>query len=290
MRPLMLQRLAHEGAEPFRQVLAAGTADDVAAILRHAAPAIGGTEAVVVWLSVAGAPRSAALAAAAGALEGRGVRFRSADEWPTRARDLLAMIAQARYDLVLKAIQPRADGGLALDALDRLLIDRCPCPVWFGLRSVERPPARVVAAVAPGRASGRGGPLAWRVLSVAVTIADRAHADLHVVHASVPFGAHLLRRRMSPADLTAYLEAARTAARQRLAAWLQDLPADLIPARQVHVFEGELDGRLAAFTAPHDLVVIGTRGRRGRFESAVNAPWARRVMGRVQCPVLVVRA
>lgn len=213
---------------------------------------------------------------------------------PTRAREkspdaALSAIVAGGHDLVMKTLTPDEDGpGAALDPLDTRLIRQCPCPVWLADATQARPLRRILAAVDPVVEERVGQ--AARILSMAGAVAAAAKAELHVLHAWVAYGESLLRPRTSPEELREYVESEREDAIARVEKTLAGT-RQRVPRERVHLLKGDFLHVLPAVVAAErmDLVVMGSRGRRGWLASALLRPYAELVLKRVRGAVLVVK-
>jgi nucleotide-binding universal stress UspA family protein len=127
-------------------------------------------------------------------------------------------------------------------------------------------------------------------LEAAVEMAERFGAELHVLHIVVPqiYQSEMPEMMMPPmTDLTADMLAA---ARRRMDAWRQGLPADR--KLKTHVIEStrKEDIAICAFAAEHaaDLIVIGSHGHTGLMHLLLGST-AEQVVRHAHCPVLVVK-
>jgi universal stress protein E len=201
----------------------------------------------------------------------------------------LSAILSAGHDLVLKAVASDEEGpGADLDPLDTRLIRQCPCPVWLADPETARPLRRILAAVDPVVEERVGQ--ASRVLSLASAMADTTGAELHVLHAWVAYGESLLRPRTSPDELRGYVQAERDDAVARLEKTLATARLR-VPRERMHLPKGDFQHVLPAVAATQraDLVVMGSRGRRGWLASALLRPYAELVLRRMRGSVLVVK-
>lgn len=217
--------------------------------------------------------------------------------WPPQDRyaegspnAFLASVDLLQPDVVLKALEhvPNTPGA-RLDPLDVRLIRQCPCPVWLADPAHVSRIRRVLAAVSPvvsERASQ-----AVDILTTAAAVAATAGAELHVLHAWVAFGETLLRPRVPPAEHRAYILGERAAAAARVERTLAEARLRLDPSR-VHILQGQFRDVLRDVVQASriDLVVMGTRGRRGWFASALVRPYPEVVLREICAPLLVVKS
>lgn len=203
---------------------------------------------------------------------------------------VLSSVADRGHDLVVKAVAHAGQGsGAEIDALDARLIRQCPCPVWLSDPTHATPVRRVLAAVNPvvdDRASQ-----ARNVLSTAAAVAETAGAELHVLHAWIPYGETLLRPRVSPEELREYVAEERATAAARVERSLAEVGLRL-PASRVHLVQGHFQEVLPAVLEGEriGLVVMGTRGRGGWTAKALVRPYPEVVLRETCSPLLVVKS
>lgn len=290
----LLQRQMAETSGPFRRALACGSARQMALLLRQAGPVLGGPEGAIRLLEVPGPPADArALDRLVGSLRSRGCRVNRDSIGALGIDAIIDTVERERHELVLKAVSRASDDRRMMpDALDRALIDRCPCPVWLGDVVLDRPPQRVAAAVEPAPDDRVTHDIARAVLTVAGTVARAAEVELQVLSAWVPFGAHFLRSRAAPEDVDAYVRHAEQAVRRTVDDLLvSSPPVAPLPNAFRHLVCGAMALELPRLIREHaiELIVIGTRGRRSRISSRLMAPHARQLLERATCSVLVVK-
>jgi nucleotide-binding universal stress UspA family protein len=205
------------------------------------------------------------------------------------AEDIVQQAIAGGHDLVVKGVAAEREGQRTLTPVDLTLVRRCPCPVWFVECAAPRAPRRIVAAVDPEADEDGPRALAVRVATLGAGLADTLGAELHVLHAWLAFGEHLLRNRMSAADLAAHVGAARETAERTSKAILGAGGLELPPVR-VHFHKGEFTEVLPQFVADgdFDLIIIGTRGRKGWLDSVIR-PHAESALSHTDVSVLVVR-
>jgi universal stress protein E len=205
------------------------------------------------------------------------------------AEDIVQQVRAGGHDLVVKGVAADPEGRRTLTPVDLALVRRCPCPVWFVECAAPRAPRRIVTALDPE--ADRDGPLALaiRVATLGAGLANTLGAELHVLHAWLPFGDQLLRNRVSAADLEAYVGAARVAAERTSEAILAGAGLELPPVR-VHFHKAEFTELLPRFLAEggFDLIIVGTKGRKGWLDSVIR-PHAESALSHVGVSVLVVK-
>lgn len=215
--------------------------------------------------------------------------------WPPRdpaasPDAMLSSVADTGADLVVKAVAHADEGtGAELDPLDARLIRQCRCPVLLADPSHGRPIRRVLAAVNPivdDRVSQ-----ALSILSTAAAVASTAGAELHVLHAWIPYGETLLRPRVSPEELREYVDEEQATAAERIERTLAEVRLRL-PAARVHLVKGHFQEVLPAVLEREriDLLVMGTRGRQGWTSRVLVRPYPEVVLQETCAPLLVVKA
>jgi nucleotide-binding universal stress UspA family protein len=224
------------------------------------------------------------------ALKRMGVALQRERAGVAAAEDLVRRAINGGHDLVVKAVAAEGEERRTLTEVDLALVRRCPCPVWFVECARPRTPRRIVAAIDPEADDDNATTvLADRVAVTASGLAATLDADLHVLHAWVAFGDHLLRNRMPPADLEEYVEAARARAEHSGGQILAASGLDLPPGR-VHFRKGEVIQVLPQFVSDgdFDLIIIGTKGRQGWLDS-IFRPHAEGALVQTRLSVLVVK-
>jgi len=204
------------------------------------------------------------------------------------AKMVIDRVRRGGHDLVLAVA--RSARGRPLSRETRSLVRRCPCPVWV-LRAGKAPKERrILAAVEADPDGGETSALDRRVLEIAASLAERHRAELHVVTVWSAYGDVQLGRR-SP-DGNARLDLRRDAKGERhrdLDSLLASVPAARRRAT-LHLRRGRpaSEIRRTVEEADSDLLVIGSRGRRG-LAGLLLRNTAETVLGRVGCEVITVR-
>jgi nucleotide-binding universal stress UspA family protein len=135
---------------------------------------------------------------------------------------LIQEVSQSKHDLVVRSHgRDRSDTARLFGAIDMELLRQCPCPVWLVDRRVPlHVPLRVVAAVHANPAEPTEQALNTTILDWALMLNGKGGAGLTVLQAWTPYGASLLRPRMSPDEFTEYVESARKTEQDALRAFL----------------------------------------------------------------------
>lgn len=298
MKAVSTRRQSRRTRPTFQNVLVCGSPrQDAPILLRQAMSFLQPGRAVVHLLELPDAPhrgrarRGEPLDRVADALGGLGITLRRERPAEPSAEAIVAEVIKGGHDLVMKgvALIDHDRRRRVLDRLDLGLIRRCPCPVWLVEWVEPRPLRRVLAAVNPGEPRAPRRAVAVRVAAQAAAFAESAGADLHVLHAWTAFGDHLLRPRVSPAELESYVQGAREAAAAALDETLREAGVAPLPAG-IHLAKGSAEHTLppVVVDAAIDLVVMGTRGRTGWLDSVIR-PLAERVLCSVPASVFVVK-
>jgi universal stress protein E len=223
-------------------------------------------------------------------LSRQGISLRREKAAETSGQAIVEEVLAGHHDLVIKGVARENADRRTLDGADLALVRRCPCPVWFVECLEIRPPRRILAALDPAVDDDRRRHLAIRVATLAAELASATGAELHVLHAWVAFGDHLLRSRVADEELQAYIRAAREcamrASQETLSAAGVELSSD-----SVHFVKGDLDHVLPRLVAGRDidLLVMGTKGRSGWLESVIR-PRAETALCRTRVSVLLTKA
>jgi len=139
------------------------------------------------------------------------------------------------------------------------------------------PPRRILVAVDFGAASARA-------LRVAQTLATRHGAAVTALHAETievpPYFTH---------DQLQDVERHRTESRREAEAYLAAFVREHAPQAVATLVEGPVVSAVLAFAARHDLLVVGTHGRRGAGRWFMGSA-AERIVRDTTIPTLVVRA
>ncbi len=204
------------------------------------------------------------------------------------AISLIREVQSGGYDLLIRS-HGVANAAMPFGPIDMQLLRKCPCPVWLA-GSASRPrPRRIMAAIDAGSTEPGEAALNRAILDLAVTIRDLETAHLTVVYAWSAFGYEFLQRRLSAKDLTAFMDATRTAAMYDLGRAVSALGARKAGVEALPL-EGEPYEALPAFAESHniDLVVMGTVARTG-LAGFVMGNTAERILTRLRGSVLAIK-
>jgi nucleotide-binding universal stress UspA family protein len=170
------------------------------------------------------------------------------------------------------------------------LLRHCPCPVWLvNRRAPLHVPLRVVAAIHASPDEPTEHALNTTILDWALLLNGNSAAGLTLLQAWTPFGASLLRPRMSPEEFAHFVEASRASEQHALDAFIHGCGRPLT-AVGVELLAGEPDDAIADFVESHavDVVVMGTVARTG-VAGLVMGNTAERVLRRLRGSVLAVK-
>ena len=280
----------------FENVLVCGSPRlDAPILLRHAQPVLEAAAATVRLLELPEPAHmlrpqtSEPLERIAENLERHGVAVRRERAAEASGEAIIREATAQGHDLVITGVGLAPHGRRALERVDLDLIRRCPCPVWALECNEPRLLRRVLAALDPGLDDEVRMRRAVRVASIAAAMAEAAATELHVLHAWMAFGDDLLRSRMPQDEVIAYVEHARESAHAQLTQALT--LADITPAAgAVHFHKGDFQPVLRSVVGDRDidLVVMGTRGRRGWLDAVIR-PHAESVLVHLRPSVLVIK-
>lgn len=201
---------------------------------------------------------------------------------------LIREVQTGHYDLLIRSHGVRK-ASMPFGPIDMQLLRKCPCPVWLAGPASRPKPRRIMAAVDAGSTEPGEAALNRAILDLAVTIRDLETAHLTAVYAWSAFGYEFLQRRMSPKDMTAFVDASREAAALDLGRTVSSLGSRKAGV-EVLPIEGEPHEVLPTYAESHniDLVVMGTVARTG-LAGFVMGNTAERVLSRLHGSVLAVK-
>jgi universal stress protein E len=204
---------------------------------------------------------------------------------------LIQEVIRPGHDLLVRShARDLADQPKPYGAVDMELLRSCPCPVWLiGRRPSPHTPWRLVAAINPNPADATEQQLNVMVVEWALMLRDITGADLTLLHAWTVFGGSVLRSRLPEHEFLEYIESARRASQDAMAAFTKPL-ADRLSGVTVQLVEGEPERAISHFVDKNgvDLVVLGTVARSG-IPGLVMGNTAERVLQRRRGSVLAVK-
>jgi nucleotide-binding universal stress UspA family protein len=171
------------------------------------------------------------------------------------------------------------------------LLRQCPCPVWLvGSRDrATAGPRRILAAVRATTSEPEEQALNEQILEWALLLKSHGDANLTVLQAWTPYGASLLRSRMSPDEFSEFIETSRRTEAEALSNFLAPYK-DRLTGVDVELAPGEPEDAIARFVESHgvDVVVMGTVARTG-IAGLVMGNTAERVLRRLRGSVFAVK-
>jgi nucleotide-binding universal stress UspA family protein len=211
-----------------------------------------------------------------------------------RGRPGIALIEEvlgSRHDLLVRSHDRdlHASPG-PFGAVDMELLRQCPCPVWLvGRRGASSARWRILAAIHANPSDAAEQALNGQILDWALTLKAFGDAELTILQAWLPFGASLLRSRMSPDEFTEFIETARRQEDEALSGVVAPF-RDRLAGVAVELVEGEPERVITRLVESRgiDVVVMGTVARTG-IAGLLMGNTAERVLQRLRGSVLAVK-
>ena len=205
---------------------------------------------------------------------------------------LVRQVVRGGHDLI--AVGAASPGTVqCIKASATRLLREAPCPVLLvtPARRRRRHRPRVLVAVDTDMWNTKGkAAFTAKIIKNAIWFADKNDAELHVIHAWIPFAERtLVRAGVNDAEAHAFLDGIRAESHENLARTLAPFRAHIEPAR-VHLVKGD-PRDVIADVAPSlgiDTLVVGTVGRSG-LAGRVIGNTAEAVLNRMPCSMLVVK-
>lgn len=206
--------------------------------------------------------------------------------------EVMREVLRNGHDLVV--VTGEAPGGLLerlFGSTARLLIERCPCPVWVIEPTQEEPLQRILAAVDPAPGDETRMSLNRSVTEIALSLASQEGSELHFVRpwscrdAGVPQG----RGNRSSAAAEQLVDELGKAYQDWLSDFLMEFPMEDIPGQEHLVMEEPAVAITnLARSLEADLIVMGTVPGSGISGMLIGGA-AKEVLRRVDCSVLAVK-
>ena len=229
-------------------------------------------------------------------LRARGLIVTTEVRWDAAVyQGVVARVRESAPDLVVKDTHYH---GLirrtVLTNTDWSLIRSCPAPLLLVKPGEWRTPPRILAAVDPGHENDPALTLDHELLRIAGALVRSLSGELHAVHAFFPAELIASATGMAPASvidggtIAELVEQERGRIREALAALAREhaiAPGNL-QLRQGSAVEVLCD---LATELPADIVVLGAIAR-GRLREMLIGSTAERVLDRMPCDILVVKA
>jgi universal stress protein E len=203
---------------------------------------------------------------------------------------LIQDVIRFGHDLLVRSHgRELAEGSKPFGAIDMELLRQCPCPVWLIGRGSPSARWRILAAIHANPSDAAEQELNGTILNWALTLKAFGDAELTLLQAWTPYGASLLRSRMSPDEFTEFIETARRTEDEALSGFVAPFK-DRLTDVAVELVEGEPEDAIARFVESHgiDTVVMGTVARTG-IAGLVMGNTAERVLQRLRGSVLAVK-
>jgi len=204
---------------------------------------------------------------------------------------LIQEVLRSSHDLLVRSHgRDLAEGPKPFGAIDMELLRQCPCPVWLvGRRGSPSDRWRILAAIHANPSEPAEQELNETILNWALTLKAFGDAELTLLQAWTPYGAGLLRSRMSPDEFTEFIEASRRTENEALCGLIEPFK-DRLTDVAVELVLGEPEDAIARFVESHgiDVVVMGTVARAG-IAGLVMGNTAERVLQRLRGSVLAVK-
>jgi nucleotide-binding universal stress UspA family protein len=204
---------------------------------------------------------------------------------------LIQEVLRSGHDLLVRShVRDLAAGSKPFGAIDMELLRQCPCPVWLiSRRGAPSVRWRMLAAIHADPSDAAEQELNETILDWALTLKSFGDAELTLLQAWTPYGASLLRSRMSPDEFTEFIETAHRTEEEALSGCLAPFK-DRLTDVAVELVEGEPEDVIARFVESHgiDTVVMGTVARTG-IAGLLMGNTAERVLQRLRGSVLAVK-
>jgi nucleotide-binding universal stress UspA family protein len=204
---------------------------------------------------------------------------------------LIQEVLRSGHDLLVRSHgRDLAEAPRPFGAIDMELLRQCPCPLWLiGRRGSPPGRWRILAAIHADPSDTTEQELNGTILEWALMLKAFGDAQLTVLQAWTPYGASLLRSRMSPDEFSEFLEAARRTEDEALSGFVAPFK-DRLTDVAVELVQGEPEDAIAHFVESHgiDVVVMGTVARTG-IAGLVMGNTAERVLQRLSGSVLAVK-
>ncbi|MCA9137003.1 MAG: universal stress protein [Planctomycetales bacterium] len=205
------------------------------------------------------------------------------------AQEITKRVIVGDYDLVIKTADGLSASGRLFGSIARSLLRICPCPVWTLKPQVHGEFDQVLAAIDIDAEDDEHRKLNKDILELAYSIAERDHAQLHVVSVWDLWMEQSLRRRAGDAEVDAALASRQAKVRKDLDAVLQVPFADTSQIK-VHLHRGKASETILAVAekVEADLIVMGTVCRSGVAGFLIGNT-AENLLSDVTCSVLAIK-
>ena len=206
------------------------------------------------------------------------------------ATAIVGEVLRSGHELVVRShARDLAEAPRRFGAVDMELLRHCPCPVWLiGPGSGTRL-RRILAAVHSHTDDQAEQKLNATILELALTLKEIEGGELTVLEAWSVFGEDLLRSRLSHAEFTAAIDAARQEVERDLGALMASFGGRTAGAA-FKLLQGPPEDVIPQYVQANgiDVVVMGTVARSG-IAGLVMGNTAERVLQRLRGSVLAVK-
>lgn len=207
------------------------------------------------------------------------------------ATAVIQEVLRANHNLLVRSHgRDLADSPRPFGAIDMELLRQCPCPVWLiDNRGRGRDTCRIVAAIRATATEPEEQELNAQILEWSLLLKSLGHTELTVLQAWTPYGASLLRSRMSPDEFSEFIETSRRTDDEALSSFLAPY-RERLTGVAVELVHGEPEDAITRFVESHgvDVVVMGTVARTG-IAGLVMGNTAERVLQRLRGSVFAVK-
>ena len=203
---------------------------------------------------------------------------------------LVREVIRRGHDLL--AVDATSSGMVrCVEASATRLLREVPCAVLLVRPSRRRRRPRILVALDTGPWISKGtSALAAKLIKTAVWFSEKHEAELHVLHAWIPYGERMIiRAGLTKVESRQFLVGIREEVREQLDLTLAPFRAHIDPAH-VHLVKGDPRVVIADFATDHhiDLLIVGSVGRSG-VAGRIIGNTAEAVMSQLPCSMLVVK-
>lgn len=205
------------------------------------------------------------------------------------ATEIVRQVLSENYDLVVKSADGISSVGRFFGSIARSLLRICPCPVWILKPEIHGQFDNVLAAIDLEATDEVHFKLNRDIMELALSIARREQARLHIVSAWDVWMEKSLRRRAGDAEVDAALASHEQNVRHALDDLLQKSNAKF-EEFQIHLHRGNPARviRSVADQIEADLMVMGTVCRTGAAGFLLGNT-AETVLSDVTCSILALK-
>lgn len=205
------------------------------------------------------------------------------------AVEIVRQVIRKGHDLVIKSADGDSRRGYFFSGVAQSLMRTCPTPVWVLKPDIHGDFKRILAAVDVDDDDEAHLNMNTQIVEIAIGIAARENAELHLVSVCDLWMESAMRRRAGDAEIDAILTARCDQAREQLRQKLQQAEADM-DRTKIHVMHGTPSDKIheVAGNIEADLIVLGTVCRTGIAGFLVGNT-AEQLLARLDCSVLALK-